>query len=153
MKSRPLWSNSSSFEIAIYRFRLLNLIKKGFLKHVMQAWFMAMKERNFTSSKGVWGFQEPRININYSLISFPLIVFVETVIYNLVNLKDQNSFNISHNANSTFSLMNNQSNLFEDCRGFIIDTPKDIKLDFSFQLLAFVVSFFNWILFCSSFNW
>jgi hypothetical protein len=26
--------------------------------------------------------------------------------------------------------MNNQSNFFEDTRGFIIDTPKDMKLDF-----------------------
>jgi len=26
--------------------------------------------------------------------------------------------------------MNNQSDLFEDIRGFILDTPKDIKLDF-----------------------
>jgi hypothetical protein len=26
--------------------------------------------------------------------------------------------------------MNNQSNLFEDTKGFIIDTPKDMKLDF-----------------------
>jgi hypothetical protein len=143
MKSRPLWSNSSSFEIAIYRFRLLNLIKKGFLKHVMQAWFMAMKERNFTSSKGVWGFQEPRININYSLISFPLVVFVETMTYNLVNLKDQNSFNISHNVNPTFSLINNQSNLFEDRRGFIIDTPKDIKLDFFVLTFGICCVFFQ----------
>ena len=63
-------------------------------------------------SKGVWGFQEPKININYSSISFPLVVFVEKVTYNLVNLKDQNSLNIGHNANPTFSLMNNQSNLF-----------------------------------------
>jgi len=28
--------------------------------------------------------------------------------------------------------MNNQSNLFEDIRGFILDTPKDMKLDFFF---------------------
>ena len=28
--------------------------------------------------------------------------------------------------------MNNQSNLFEDIRGFILDTPKDLKLDFFF---------------------
>jgi hypothetical protein len=36
---------------------------------------------------------------------------------------------MSYNANPTFYLMNNQSNLFEDTRGFIIDTPKDMKLD------------------------
>jgi hypothetical protein len=29
--------------------------------------------------------------------------------------------------------MNNQSNLFEDIRGFILDTPKDMKLDFFFN--------------------
>jgi hypothetical protein len=52
------------------------------------------------------------------------------VTYNLVNIKDQNSLNIGHNANPTFSLMNNQSNLFEDTRGFILDTPKDMRLDF-----------------------
>ena len=51
--------------------------------------------------------------------------------YNLVNLKIQNSLNIGHNANPTFSLMNNQSKFFfEDARGFILDTPKDMKLDF-----------------------
>jgi hypothetical protein len=75
--------------------------------------------------------------------SLSLVVIVEKVTYNLVNLKDQNSLNIGHNANPTFPLMNNQSNLFEDTRGFIIDTPKDMKLDFFFLLLAFVVSFFN----------
>jgi hypothetical protein len=32
--------------------------------------------------------------------------------------------------------MHNQSNLFEDTRGFIIDTPKDMKLDFFFHLLC-----------------
>jgi hypothetical protein len=107
------------------------LIKKCFLKYVMQAmWFVAMKERNFTSSKGVWRFQEPRININYSSISFPLVVFVEKVTYNLVNLKDQNSLNIGHNANPTFYFMNNQSNPFEDTKGFILNTLKDMKLDF-----------------------
>ena len=52
------------------------------------------------------------------------------MIYNLVNLKYHNSLNIGHNANLTFSLMNNQSNLFEDIRGFILDTQKDMKLDF-----------------------
>jgi hypothetical protein len=52
------------------------------------------------------------------------------VTYNLINLKDQNSLNIGQKANPTFSLMNNQSNLFEDIRGFIQDTPKDMKLDF-----------------------
>jgi hypothetical protein len=91
---------------------------------------MAMKGRNFTSLKGVGGFQEPRININYSPTSFPLVVFVEKVTYNLVNLKDQNSLNIDHNANPTFSLMNNQSNPFEDTKGFILDTSKDMKLNF-----------------------
>jgi len=29
-----------------------------------------------------------------------------------------------------FSLMNNQSNLFEDIRGFILNIPKAMKLDF-----------------------
>jgi len=101
-----------------------------------------MKGRNFTSLKGVWRFQEPRININYSSTSFPLVVFVEKVTYNLVNLKDQNSLNIDHNANPTFSLMNNQSNPFEDTKGFILDTPKDMKLDF------FCVDF--WHLMCLS---
>ena len=43
-----------------------------------------------------------KITINYSSISFPHVVFVETVTYNLVNLKNQNSFNIGHNANPTF---------------------------------------------------
>ena len=52
--------------------------------------------------------------------------------YNLVNLKDQNYPNIGHNTNPTFSLMNNQSNPFEDTRGFTLDTPKDMKLDFFF---------------------
>jgi hypothetical protein len=28
--------------------------------------------------------------------------------------------------------MNNQSNLFEDIRGFILDIPKDMKLKFFF---------------------
>jgi hypothetical protein len=72
--------------------------------------------------------------------------------YNLVILKDQNSFNIGHNANPTFSLMNNQSNLFEDRRDFIIDTTKDIMLDFhvNFWHLLCLSSIEN--LFCSSFN-
>jgi len=75
--------------------------------------------------------------------SLSLVVIVEKVAYNPVNLKYQNSLNIGHNANPTFSLMNNQSNFFfEDTSGFILDTPKDIKLDF-FLLLAFAVSFFN----------
>jgi hypothetical protein len=66
------------------------------------------------------------------------------VTYNLVNLKDQNSLNIGHNANPTFSLMNNQSNIFEDTRGFILDTPKDMRLNFILLLLlAFAMSFFN----------
>jgi hypothetical protein len=56
------------------------------------------------------------------------------VTYNLLNLKDQNYLNIGHNTNPTFPLMNNQSNLFEDTRGFILDTPKDMKLDFFFVL-------------------
>jgi hypothetical protein len=39
--------------------------------------------------------------------------------------------------------MNNQFNLFEDTRGFILDTPKDMKHDFFWcWLLAFVVSSF-----------
>jgi len=63
--------------------------------------------------------------------------------YNLVNLKDQNSFNISHNVNPTFSLINNQSNLFEDRRGFIIDTPKDIKLDFFVLTFGICCVFFQ----------
>ena len=52
--------------------------------------------------------------------------------YDLINLKAQNSLNIGHNANPTFNLMNNQFNLFEDTRGFILDTPKYMKLDFFF---------------------
>jgi hypothetical protein len=36
---------------------------------------MAMKERNFTGSKGVRGFQKPRIHINYSSFLF-LLLFV-----------------------------------------------------------------------------
>jgi hypothetical protein len=62
--------------------------------------------------------------------SFSLVVIVEKVTYNLVNLKNQNSLKIDHNANPTFYLMNNQFNLFEDTRGFILDTPKDMKHDF-----------------------
>jgi len=68
------------------------------------------RKGNSQAQKGVWGFREPKININYSSISFPLVVFVEKVTYNLVNIKDQNSLNIGYNANPTFSLMNNQSN-------------------------------------------
>jgi hypothetical protein len=34
--------------------------------------------------------------------SFFIIVFVEEMTYNLVNLKDQTSLNISHNANPPF---------------------------------------------------
>jgi len=65
--------------------------------------------------------------------SLSLVVIVEKVAYNPVNLKYQNSLNIGHNANPTFSLMNNQSNFFfEDTSGFILDTPKDMKLDFFF---------------------
>jgi hypothetical protein len=45
--------------------------------------------------------------------------------------------------------MNNQSNLFEDIKGFILDIPKDMKLNV-FLLLAYTVSFFNWNLFCPS---
>jgi hypothetical protein len=62
------------------------------------------------------------------------VVIVEKVTYDLVNLKDQISLNIGHNANPTFNLMHNQFNLFEDTRGFILDTPKDMKLDFFFVL-------------------
>jgi len=62
------------------------------------------------------------------------VVIVEKVIYNLVNLKDQNSLNICHNANPTFHLMNSQSIFSEDTRGFILDTPKDMKLEFYFLL-------------------
>jgi hypothetical protein len=43
--------------------------------------------------------------------SLSLVVFVEEVTYNLINLKDQNSFNIGHNADPTSSLMNKQSYL------------------------------------------
>jgi hypothetical protein len=32
-----------------------------------------MKERKFIGSKGVWGFQRPRININYSSTLFLLL--------------------------------------------------------------------------------
>ena len=71
------------------------------------------------------------------------MVIVEKVTYDLVNLKDQNSLNIGHNANPTFNLMHNQFNLFEDTRGFILDTPTDMKLDF-----FFCVDF--WHLFCLS---
>ena len=63
--------------------------------------------------------------------------------YNLVNLKDQNSLNIGHKANPTFPLMNNQSNLFEDTRGFILDTPKDMKLDFFGVDFWHLLSFLN----------
>jgi 2-iminoacetate synthase ThiH len=34
--------------------------------------------------------------------SFSIVVFVEETTYNLVNLKDQTSLNISHNANPPF---------------------------------------------------
>jgi hypothetical protein len=34
--------------------------------------------------------------------SFSIVVFVEKTTYNLVNLKDQTSLNISHNANLPF---------------------------------------------------
>jgi hypothetical protein len=61
---------------------------------------------------------------------FSLVVIVEKVTYNLVILEYQNSLNIGHNANPTFYLMNNQFNNFEDTKGFILNTPKDMKLDF-----------------------
>jgi len=64
---------------------------------------MAMKERNFTGSKGFK-------NLGSTLIihiSLSLVVFVEKTTYNLINLKYQNSFNICHNVKPTFSLMNN----------------------------------------------
>jgi len=57
---------------------------------------MAMKERDFTSSKGVWGFQRPRINIKLFINSFSIVVFVEEMTYNLINLKYQNSLNIGY---------------------------------------------------------
>jgi len=117
------WDRHLSVQIAY-------LIKKGFLKHVMQAMVHGYERKEFHKLKRCLRFQELRININYSSIFFPLVVFIEKVTYNLVNLKDQNSLNIGHNANPAFSLMNNQSNLFEDTIGFILDTPKDMKLDF-----------------------
>jgi len=46
------------------------------------------RKGNSQAQKGVWGFQESKININYSSIFFPLVVFVEKVTYNLINLKD-----------------------------------------------------------------
>jgi hypothetical protein len=63
---------------------------------------MAMKEKNFKGLKGVWGFQRPRINIKYSSTLFSIGVFVEETTYSLVNLKDQTSLNINHNANPPF---------------------------------------------------
>ena len=44
--------------------------------------------------------------------------------YNYVHLKDQNSLNRGHKANPTFFLMDNQSKIFKDTRGFITDTKR-----------------------------
>jgi len=53
---------------------------------------MAMKERNFIGSKGVWGFQKPRIKHQLFIISLYLVVFVEKATYNLINLKCKSNF-------------------------------------------------------------
>jgi len=107
----------------------------------MQAMVHGYERKDFTSSKGVWGFQRPRININYSSTLF-LVIIMEKVTYNLVNLKDQNSINIGHNVNPTFFMMNNQSKFFLKTLKAFLDTLKDMKLDF------FSVDF--WHLLCLS---
>ena len=108
---------------------------------------MAMKERDFTSSKGVWGFQRTRINIKLFINSFSIVVFVEEMTYNLINLKYQNSLNIGYIQIQLFLWWITNLNLFEDIRGFILDIPKDMKLKFFFYFwhllcLSLIETFF-----------
>jgi len=61
------WERYLSVQIAY-------LIKKGFWKHVMQAMVHGYEKKvNSQAQKCVWGFQRPRININYSSILFLLL--------------------------------------------------------------------------------
>jgi hypothetical protein len=46
--------------------------------------------------------------------------------------------------------MNNQSNPFEDTKGFILDTPKDMKLDFVLLTFGICCVFLQLNFFCPS---
>jgi hypothetical protein len=65
------------------------------------------------------------------------IVFIEKVTYNLINLKYHNSLNIGHNANPTFSLMNNQSQSSDNIRSFILDAKSRVCSSFFFYGIDF----------------
>ena len=69
------------------------------------------------------------------IISLYLVVFIEKTTYNLINLKYQNSLNIGHNANPTFSLMNNQSQSSDNIRA-LSWMPKVMFVAF-FMVLTF----------------
>jgi len=61
------WDHHLSVQIAY-------LIKKGFLKHIMQAMVYGLwKKGNSQAQKVFEGFKRPRININYSSTLFLLL--------------------------------------------------------------------------------
>ena len=59
--------------------------------------------------------------------------------YNLINLKYQNSLNIGYMQIQLFLWWITNLNLFEDIRGFILDIPKDMKLNFFFTFGIYCV--------------
>ena len=73
MKPRLLWKKLFKFWDRHLSVQIAYLIKKGFLKHIMQAMVHGYEGKEKSGSKGVWGFQRPRTNINYSPILFLLL--------------------------------------------------------------------------------
>ena len=80
------------------------------------------------------------------IIFLSLIIFIEKVTYTFINLKYQNSLNIGHNANPTFSLMNNQSQSSDNIRSFIVDAKSHVYSSTFFLWLSY--SLFHSFLTC-----
>ena len=99
MKSQPLWKSSSSFESAIYRFKLLAWLKRA-LKARNAGYGSWLWKKGISKAQKVFkGFKDLGSTIHQL---FFIVVFVEETTYNLVNLKVQTFLNISYNANPPF---------------------------------------------------
>ena len=98
MKLWPFWKSSSSFKSVIYRFRLLTLSSN--VGYDLWLW---KKKGNSQAQKVFKGFKDLGSTSSIHQLSF-YYCLCRRMTYNHVNFKNQNSLNISHDANPTFLL-------------------------------------------------
>ena len=107
----------------------------------MQAMVYGYERKEFYRLKRCLRVSKTQDQHQLFIISLYLVVFVEKTTYNLINLKYQNSLNIGHNANPTFSLMDNQSQSSDNIRGFIMNAKSHVCSSVFFLDMAFTQHF------------